>query len=95
MKALSKTPIFLYLLMTLLISSGALALDLKIARANGLVKELPNGYIEAVDSKAKSLVQSINSKRKAAYIKIAKKNKVSVDIVAAQAAKKIAAKLAK
>ena len=79
----------LSLLVILSFSVSAWALDLKTARAQGLVEELPTGYIKAKDSKAAALEKSVNAKRKNAYEKIAKKAKISVDAVGAQAHKKI------
>ena len=71
------------------------AMDLDSARSKGLVKELPTGYIEAVDPSAKSLATEINGKRKAAYEAIAQKSGVDAAIVGQQAAQKIQEKLGK
>lgn len=71
-------------------SASAFALDLKTARATKKVTELPTGYIQANDPSAKELEKEINEKRKQTYEEIAKKNGLTVDQVAAQAAKKIA-----
>lgn len=83
------------LIITLLtsLSLTLLSLDLQTARSKGLVKELPSGYIEATDPSAKGLASEVNSKRKKAYQQIAEKNKISIDIVGQQAAKKIQQKI--
>ena len=79
------------------LSINSFAIDLKQARSNGKVKELPTGYIEAADSstEVKKLVEEVNNKRKAHYEKVAKKNGTSVDVVGAAAAEKIKAKMGK
>lgn len=84
---------FKKLIMSIIVlaSTSAFALDLKTARATKKVTELPTGYIQANDPSAKSLEKDINDKRKKAYEEIAKKTGITVDQVAAQAAKKIAA----
>jgi len=60
------------------------ASPLSDARDAGLVKELTSGYVastgEASDEIIK-LVEEVNSKRKTAYEKIAKKNGLTVDQV--------------
>ncbi|MCJ8276474.1 MAG: YdbL family protein [Bdellovibrionales bacterium] len=69
--------------------SFAMASDLSVARDKGLVKELPTGYIQAVDPGSKALEKSVNAKRKKAYEAIAKKTKTSVEVVGKQAHEKI------
>ncbi len=78
-----------------LVSVSVFAMDLDSARAAKKVVELPSGYIEAKDPSAKSLEKEINDKRRKAYEEIAKKNGLTVDQVAEQAAKKIAEKKGK
>lgn len=73
---------------------NSFALTLDEARCNGMVAEQPDGYVKAVDAKAKSLADDVNKKRKAAYEKIAKETGVDVATVAAQAAQKIKEKQA-
>jgi uncharacterized protein YdbL (DUF1318 family) len=73
--------------------SHSFALDLDSARRDGLVRELPNGFLEAVNPKAKDLADTINSKRKDAYLKISKETGVDLDLVGSQAAEKIKMKL--
>ncbi|MGK0442143.1 MAG: hypothetical protein ACJA0N_001950 [Pseudohongiellaceae bacterium] len=58
-------------------SSFGFAMDLREAKDQGLVGEMKNGYLSAVESKHSkeidALVTGINSKRKAHYQKIAAK----------------------
>ncbi len=75
--------------LSLSLVSTAQALTLDEARAKKQVDELPTGYVKANDEKVKAFVDEINAKRRAAYEDIAKKNGLTVDQVAAQAAKKI------
>ncbi len=64
------------LLLTLIFSISASALELKDAKRNGLVGETLTGYLAAVKSNPsadiKALIDDINSKRKARYEAIAK-----------------------
>lgn len=73
--------------------SSAYALSLAQAKASGLVREQANGYLAATPragAEARSLVASINARRRANYARIARKNKVSVQVVASIAGKKAA-----
>ncbi|MCL1094704.1 YdbL family protein [Shewanella kaireitica] len=74
----------------LLLSFNALAISLQDAKAQGLVGEQTNGYLGLVKSsaEAKTLVSSVNAKRKSHYQKIAKKNNISLNDVAKLAAEK-------
>ena len=83
------------LLMIFTISTSAFASELSTARSKGHVKELPSGYIEAVDASAKELVERVNKERKAYYQKIADETRGPVKTVASEAAKKIQIKLEK
>ena len=76
-------------------SLSSLGMDLDTARSQNLVVEKPTGFIEAKDPKAQQLADSINMQRKKAYESVAKKTRTSVDVVAAQAHKKIMEKLQK
>ena len=66
------------------------AITLDAAKQQGLVGEQLNGYLGAVNStsEVQALIKDINAKRKKAYLKIAKKNQLTLDQVAALAAKK-------
>ncbi len=81
----------LLLVITLMFTSAAWALDLDEAKAGGLVGEQPNGFIGAVKSSPEvdALVAEINAKRTQAYARIGKKNGVAADKVAELAAKKL------
>ena len=77
----TKTTLFagfkvLILLLTLIFSISASALELKDAKRNGLVGETLSGYLAAVKSNpgadVKALIDDINGKRKARYQAIAK-----------------------
>ncbi|GIU07733.1 MULTISPECIES: YdbL family protein [unclassified Shewanella] len=80
----------LILFAALLLSFNAFAISLQDAKAQGLVGEQLNGYLGVVKSsaEAKSVVSSVNAKRKAHYEKIAKKNSITVSDVAKLAAEK-------
>jgi uncharacterized protein len=68
----------------LLGSFTAAAMDLQSAKDQGLVGETPSGYLEAVkapDTEVKQLIESINSKRKQHYQKIASSNNTSLATV--------------
>ena len=61
------------------------ALELQDAKSQGLVGETPTGYLAPVGAtvtgEVGQLVQSINQQRKAAYQKIAQRNKTSLAAV--------------
>ncbi|WP_076537603.1 YdbL family protein [Shewanella sp. UCD-KL21] len=80
----------LTLLLGLTLSSNAAALTLQQAKDQGLVGEQTNGYLGLVvnNNDAKALMTEVNGKRKLHYQKIAKKNKLSTEDVAARAAQK-------
>lgn len=84
--------IFLVLVFTLLFSTqGAHASPLSEARASGKVVELANGYVKAQSNAGQAihaLVQDVNSRRKVAYGKIAKKNGIPIETVAKESYKK-------
>lgn len=73
-----------------LISSPAFALSLDDAKAAGKVGEKLNGYLGAVvsDAEVNALVTEVNAKRKDAYARIAKANKLAVAQVEKVAAEK-------
>ncbi|MGD9108857.1 MAG: DUF1318 domain-containing protein [Gammaproteobacteria bacterium] len=71
--------------------SSAYALTLAQAKASGLVREQASGYLAPTPkagAEARALVANINARRRASYARIAKKNKVSVQVVASIAGKK-------
>lgn len=69
-------------------SSWAISLD--DAKNQGLVGEDSSGYLGLVvqNAEAKAVVDDINTKRKAQYLKLAKKNNLSLSQVEALAAAK-------
>ncbi len=87
MNLLAKISLCIFLLAGIL--PMAHGLDLDEARNKKLVVELPTGFLEAKDASAKNLAIDINNKRRKAYEEVAKKTNTTVDIVGAQAHKKI------
>ena len=73
---------------------SAWALSLNDAKQQGLVGEMPNGYLGVVvdNAAAKSLVASVNKKRKSIYMNLARKNKITMQQVTALAGEKSLAK---
>jgi len=70
----------------------AAAIDLQAARSGGLVGETLSGYVAPVTSPSggvSKLVADVNSARRAQYIKLAKRNNVRVEEVAALTAQRI------
>lgn len=68
----------------------AMAIDLKEAKANGLVGEQANGYLGTVQSSSEvmQLIERVNKARKSNYNEIALRNKTTVDVVEKLAGKK-------
>jgi len=79
------------LLSASLFAGTANAISLKEARSKGIVGELPNGYIEAIEktSEAKDLVKDVNAKRKGKYKNISSSTKQDISAVQKIAAEKI------
>ncbi|ATG76704.1 YdbL family protein [Pseudoalteromonas sp. 1_2015MBL_MicDiv] len=71
-------------------SFSAWAISLYDAKNQGLVGEDSSGYLGLVvqNAEAKAVVDDINAKRKAQYLKLAKKNNLSLSQVEALAAAK-------
>ena len=74
----------------LICANGGFAMDLQSAKQSGLVGETPGGYLGVVkaDPGAKSLVDSVNAKRKQEYQDIAKRNNIALKDVEQLAGKK-------
>lgn len=72
------------------ITFSAWAISLGDAKQQGLVGEMPNGYLGMVvnNAEAKSLVASVNNKRKSIYMNLARKNKITMQQVTTLAGKK-------
>ena len=75
------------LVVSLLVTLPAFALDLDAAKSSGLIGETNLGYIAAVKPSADvdALVTSINSQRKAHYQEIATKNGITLEAVEVRA----------
>jgi len=73
---------------------SAWAISLGDAKQQGLVGEMQNGYLGVVvdSAETKSLVSSVNEKRKNIYINLARKNKITMQQVTTLAGKKAFAK---
>lgn len=74
------------------------ALSLSAAKSQGLVGELPTGYLGVVDnssSEAKALVEDINAKRKDKYREISAQNGQPLNVVEKLAAQKVFEKASK
>ena len=78
------------IILSLLFSSLVFAIGLDEAKQKGLVGEKDNGYLGIVvaQSDVQSLVNDINAKRKAVYVKLAAKNGITVQQVEKLAAQK-------
>ena len=89
-----KKIISLTLFALLLLCQPALSLDLKTAKAKGLVGETTTGYLAPVKAtpEVQKLVKTINNKRKQHYLQIAKRNKTQLKAVEQLAGKKAIAK---
>ena len=74
----------------LMFAAGGYAMDLQSAKKSGLVGETPSGYLAVVKAspEAKSLVDSVNAKRKQEYQDIAKRNNIALKDVEQLAGKK-------
>jgi uncharacterized protein YdbL (DUF1318 family) len=72
-----------------MLAGSAYALDLQTAKAQGMVGEQANGYLGIVRAGpgVQALVNDINSRRKAHYEQIARKNGTSLQVVEALAGK--------
>lgn len=83
------------MLAVMLIAFPALALNLQEAKQQGLVGEMPNGYIGAVvnNPNTQALVKHINNMRKQSYIKMARKHGLSLNEITSLAGARFARKL--
>ncbi len=71
-------------------SFSAWAISLEQAKQQGLVGEMPNGYLGVVVAShdVNVLVETVNKKRKDLYLKLANKNNLTMEQVTALAAEK-------
>jgi uncharacterized protein len=69
------------------IAFSAWAISLNDAKQQGLVGEMPNGYLGVVveSAEVQSLVDSVNEKRRNIYLNLARKNKITMEQVTALA----------
>jgi len=92
MRSLRRGPLLWIFPLLLLWAGSAWALSLHQAKAQGLVGEQPNGYLGVVAGHdtpaARSLVQSINAKRRQVYQEIARRNGTALHNVEVLAGKK-------
>jgi uncharacterized protein YdbL (DUF1318 family) len=76
----------------MLFSTLAFAVDLDSAKSQGLIGERLDGYLGVVvenpSDEVKSLVEDVNTKRRARYQQIAKKNNIDLADVEARAGQK-------
>lgn len=89
-----KKSILLLITALFLFCQTGFALDLGTAKAQGLVGETVTGYLAPVKAspEVQKLVNSINTKRKSMYAKIAQRNGTSLQAVELLAGKKAIAK---
>ena len=93
---LRRLAILVFTTSLMVIVPQAMAIGLDAARHQGLVGEIPNGYIGAIkagDAEVDRLVADVNAKRRSRYSQIAKKNRLSVSSVAEQAGVKLISKV--
>ncbi len=91
LKAIFRKTMVIFTACLLLITQPAYAIDLQTAKSQGLVGETPAGYLGAVTSpsaETKTLIDSVNLKRKQKYQEIAGSNKTSLQTVEQLAGKK-------
>jgi len=81
-------------LMVLTVTFSAWATSLDQAKSDGLVGEMSNGYLGIVISSPEisNLVSTVNDKRKTIYMKLARKNKLTMAQITDLAGKKAIAK---
>lgn len=72
------------------IAFSAWAISLDQAKQQGLVGEMPTGYLGVVvaSSEVSSLVEMVNKKRKDIYLNLARKNKITMQQVTKLAGEK-------
>jgi len=76
------------------VAFSAWAISLDQAKQQGLVGEMPNGYLGVVvaSSEVEGLVDTVNKKRKDIYMDLARKNKITMQQVTSLAGKKAISK---
>ena len=85
MKPITRKLLSRLILSFLIMATPAWALSLDEAQSKGLVGETPSGYLASVspspNSDIQRLINEINTKRKAAYMDIANKAGVALEII--------------
>ncbi|TWX73642.1 YdbL family protein [Colwellia sp. C1TZA3] len=81
-------------LLAITMTFSAWAISLDNAKQQGLIGEMQNGYLGLVvdNAEARSLVASVNEKRKSIYLNLARKNNITMAQVTALAAEKALSK---
>ncbi len=91
--------IFATMVLLLSFSANSFALSMDQAKSQGLIGENSSGYLASVKSKPSAavtaIINSINAKRKAAYVKTAASANVSVNVVEKRVAQRLINKAAK
>ncbi len=87
----------LTVMICMVFSVSAYAMDLQSARDSGAVGERLDGYVAVLKSSGEvdALVKDINHRRLVEYERISKENKQPVEVVAGLAAKQIIGRLSK
>ncbi len=83
-------------MIALTMAASAWAMSLQTAKQRGLVGETTTGYIAAIgpaDAELNTLVNTINAKRKDAYMAISKENGQPLNVVEKLAAEKLYSRL--
>lgn len=91
--------IFATLVLLLSFSASSFALSMDQAKSQGLIGENSSGYLASVKAKPSAavtaVINSINAKRKAAYLKTAASAGVSISVVEKRVAQRLSSKAAK
>jgi len=75
--------IVLVTFLLLSVTTNAFAIDLKTALSKGVAGEVDSGYLAippGASGEAQSLVTTVNSERRTAYVSLGKKNEVTAEI---------------
>ena len=90
---------FAALVLLLSFSANSFALSMDQAKSQGLIGENSSGYLASVKANPSAavtaVINSINAKRKAAYVKTAASANVSIDVVEKRVAQRLSSKAAK
>lgn len=85
--------LFAALVLLLSFSANSFALTMDQAKAQGLIGETSTGYLASVkanpSAEVKSVVATINQKRRAAYVSAAAKASVTLDVIEKRVAQRL------